>query len=301
MKYFFITALLFGLSLNLSAQGCSDAGFCTMESFQANHQDSSNTSTNNTFKIGESIGLGAKNILAHATYVDYGRKFGNAFKINLRVTSLFQTGNGISSFGISDAFVNGTVKFSDYVNFTAGAKIPLANANKKQNGIALPMDYQSSLGTFDAIFGLGFNLKGYKISIAAQQPITQNNNTFFSHLHPENSILREFQSTNNFHRYADVLISISKPLKLNKQWIFTPNLLPIYHVKEDTYSNLNNEVVNIAGSQGLTFNINLYFDYKINERNNLQINAGAPVIARKSRPEGLTRSGVVNLEYSVLF
>lgn len=298
--YCLVILILFFQSFSYS-QGCSDAGFCTLESFQANIEDSSVTQYSNTIKIGESIGLGAKNIIANANYIDYGRKIGENVKINLKLTSLFQTGSSINSFGISDIFVNSSFKLSDYFNTTLGVKIPLSNGNKKQNEISLPMDFQSSLGTYDLIFGIGLNIKKFVISMAIQHPLTKNENEFISTNYPLNSFLSEFQTTNNYKRFADLLLSVSKPFNLSEKIVFTPNLLPIYHIKNDTYTNFLNQETEINGSKGLTFNINLYLDYKINQKNSIQINAGAPMVARKARPEGLTRSAVINLEYSRKF
>jgi hypothetical protein len=77
--------------------------------------------------------------------------------------------------------------------------------------------------------------------------------------------------------------------------------LPIYHLSNDKYTNnlgIENE---IKGSQGLTLNGNAYLDYEINNKNALQLNVGMPFVVRDARPDGLTRSFVVNLEYKVKF
>jgi len=110
---------------------------------------------------------------------------------------LAQSGNGISTFGISDIFLNIKYKASEKTNLILGAKIPLTNANKSQNQLTLPMDYQASLGTFDLILGMGYRFKKIQWVIAIQQPLTQNNNTFNSEEYPENSNLK-FMSLNNY-------------------------------------------------------------------------------------------------------
>ena len=70
------------------------------------------------------------------------------------------------------------------------------------------MDYQSSLGTFDLIFGVGYQINKLQLVAAIQQPLTQNNNLFFASSYPEDSPLREFQSTNKFIRSGDVMLRV---------------------------------------------------------------------------------------------
>jgi len=49
--------------------------------------------------------------------------------------------------------------------------------------------------------------------------------------------------------------------QISERFVFSPSLLPIYHVAEDKYTDLSNVERNIKGSDGLTLNANL--EYKI--------------------------------------
>ena len=69
----------------------------------------------------------------------------------------------------------------------------------------------------------------------------------------------------------------------------------------DKYTDELNVEKEILGSQGLTLNGNIYFDYEVDSKNALQLNLGAPFIVRDSRPDGLTRSFIANLEYRIKF
>jgi len=51
----------------------------------------------------------------------------------------------------------------------------------------------------------------------------------------------------------------------------------------------------------LTVNINAYLNYKLNNVSGLEFSLGFPTIVRKSRPDGLTRGLVANLEYKIKF
>jgi hypothetical protein len=163
------------------------------------------------------------------------------------------------------------------------------------------MDYQASLGTFDLIFGIGYEFKKLQFVAAIQQPLTQNDNRFIATNYPTDSKLRTFQSTNKFQRSGDILLRVSYPFSLNSKLQFTPSILPIYHLTNDKYTYEFNIKKEINGSQGLTLNGNNYLDYEINSKNIIQINMGMPFIVRDSRPDGLTRSLIANLEYRIKF
>jgi len=292
---------LYGFGLNnLYGQGCSDAGFCTINSFKPNNADSTKI-FNNQFKVGAFLGKADNNISAYGTYLEYNRQLNTKFGIDAKLTTLAQNGNGISSVGISDIFVNTNYKANERIKFTLGVKIPLSNANKTNNNLPLPMDYQASLGTYDLIIGVGYEIKKIQFVAAIQQPLTQNSNQFIANNHPANSKFRTFQSTNKFERSGDVLLRVSYPINISSKLKLTPSILPIYHLVNDKYTDEFNVKKEIIGSQGLTLNGNAYLDYEINSKNIIQINLGMPFIVRDVRPDGLTRSFISNIEYRIKF
>lgn len=300
-KFILNTTILFCLLTNFSyGQGCSDAGFCTINSFKPNSADSTKV-LSNQFKIGAFYGKADNSISVYGNYLEYNRQLGMKFGIDAKLTTIAQNGNGISTFGLSDIFVNANFKASEKVNLTLGAKIPLSNASKTYNNLPLPMDYQATLGTFDLIFGIGYEIKKIQLVAAIQQPLTQNDNQFIATNYPINSKLRTFQSTNKFERSGDVLLRVSYPIYINPKLKLTPSILPIYHLANDKYTDEMNVKQEIKGSQGLTLNGNAYLDYEINSKNSIQFNLGLPFVVRDSRPDGLTRSFIANLEYSIKF
>jgi hypothetical protein len=88
---------------------------------------------------------------------------------------------------------------------------------------------------------------------------------------------------------------LSKNLKL------TPSVLSIYHLSNDKFTDEFNVEREIIGSEGLTLNGNVFLDYQINQKNGIQVNFGIPFIVRDTRPDGLTRSFITNLEYKIKF
>ena len=285
---------------NANAQGCSDAGFCTMNSLKPNNND--NISGNaNQIKIGASYGIADNSISAFGQYIEYNRQITDDFVIDAKFTALSQSGNDISRFGISDLYLNANYRVNNNSVLVLGTKIPLSDGNTMKDNLALPLDYQSSLGTFDIILGMSYEVHQIQFVIAYQQPLSHNNNEFLAENYPENSKLNSFQSTNKFKRSGDVLFRVSYPIMLGEKFKITPSILPIYHLSNDKFTNAFGVEEEIKGSQGLTLNANAYFDYEINSKNALQLNAGIPFIVRDARPDGLTRSFIANLEYRMKF
>ena len=300
IKILFMAIAILFLHNNILAQGCSDAGFCTINSFKPNHNDSTPV-YKNQIKTGLFLGKADNNILAYGNYLEYNRTIKDNLGIDIKLTSLGQGGNAIGTLGIADLFVTINYQTGKKLKWIGGLKVPLTTADKSKNNLALPMDYQASLGTFDLIFGIGYAIKKLQLVAAIQQPLTQNNNQFISTQYPVNSNLSRFQSTNKFIRSGDVLVRISYPLVIKPKLKFTPSLLPIYHLTQDKYTDEFNNQKSISGSDGLTLNGNVYFDYELNNKNTIQINFGMPFIVRPVRPDGLTRSLIGNIEYRVKF
>jgi hypothetical protein len=296
---FFLT-IIFNMPFQKTyGQGCSDAGFCTLNSIKPESEDSASM-RNNQMKIGVFYGKGDKSIKAWGNYIEYNHQLSEKTGFDFKITSLAQNGNGITVFGAGDFILTMNSKLTNRFKVTIGAKIPLANGNKTENNISLPMDYQSSLGTFDLITAFGYEINKVQITLALQQPLTQNKNEFIAENYHSNSPIRQFQSTNEFIRSGDILIRVSYPIKLFQNLKLTLSILPIYHIFNDEYhdSGVKKE---IAGSRGLTLNGNLFFDYELNQKNSLQLNIGMPFIVRDSRPDGLTRSNISNVEYRFKF
>lgn len=301
LKSILVFVLIQGcLAGNVNAQGCSDAGFCTINSFKPNHSDSLQL-VKHQLKVAAFFGKADLSISAYGSYLEYNRQLNRKWGLDVKLTSIAQNGNGISTYGLSDIFINANYRVNDKIHLTLGSKIPLSDANKKWNSLPLPMDYQASLGTYDLIIGFGYEFRKIQFAAALQQPLTQNNNQFIASDYPVDSELRSFQSTNQFERSGDVLLRVSYPFNVNSKLKFTPSVLPIYHLSNDKYTDLNNLKREITGSKGLTLNANIYLDYQINRTQIVQLNIGMPFIVRDVRPDGLTRSLIANLEYRFRF
>lgn len=278
------------------AQGCSDAGICTLNNLKPNSHTESNQ-----IKIGLTNGKGDHSINILGNYIEYSKNINSNINIDFKLTSISQNGSEFSIFGLGDIYINSAYKIKENTKLIVGVKIPLSNGNTKKDNFALPMDFQSSLGTFDIILGTSYSLNKFQLMLGYQQPLTQNKNEFLAENHLENSLFRNFQSTNQFKRSGDILIRLAYPLLISNKIKFTPSILPIYHIKNDKFVDVTGSQKQIIGSQGLTLNGNVFLDYELTKKSALQLNFGIPFIVRESRPDGLTRSYAMNLEYNIKF
>ena len=290
-KIFFILSLLFGYTF-VNAQGCSDAGFCTLDNLQV--QDTNSSLQKNALKFGLNLGQADNDVSVFGSYLEYHRTLSNVVDVDVKLNFLSQSVDNISSSALSDVYLVSNYKLNDNTKATVGLKIPLTNGNLKEDGFALPMDFQPSLGTLDIIIGASRRVNEFSFVLAFQQPLTQNDNEFVA---PPNS---EFISTNNFKRAGDILFRATYLTKVSDKFSVSPSLLPIYHIANDKYTDGSIEK-EIEGSSGLTLNGNVYFNYKLNNTSALELSLGAPFVVRDVRPDGLTRSFVANLEYKILF
>jgi hypothetical protein len=283
------------------SQGCSDAGFCTISNLKTEYDIEKDKEKNNQVKLGLSNGKADHNIGILAAYIEYNRIVKEKLSFALKLTSISQSGEPANSAGLSDLFLSTTYLGLKNTDLTLGLKLPLSDGNKLKDGMPLPMDYQSSLGTVDLILGIGYAIKRLKLSLAYQQPLTQNKNTFLSEEYPVGSEFSSFQSTNKYIRKGDALLRVSYGIGNQDKLIITPSVLAIYHLGDDEYTDADGVKMVIDGSQGLTLNGNLFIGYSINESNMLELSIGAPFVTRKARPDGLTRKYVATLEYRFRF
>jgi hypothetical protein len=291
-KLFILANLVFGMTYS---QGCSDAGFCTLANFKP--MSTEEKPLENTIKAGISVGGADHNIIIVSIYKEYNYKK-DKYSFGAKASFLAQIGSEVQTGNIGDIYItNGYSFFKDF-NATLGLKLPLTDGNLTKDKNILPLDHQSSLGTVDLILGASYKIKNVQVALGYQQPLSQNRNQFSS----ENIIgtFEKYQTTRNYKRAGDVMLRVSYPFEFNK-FKMTPSVLPIYHLSNDLYTDATNVEREISGSQGLTVNGNVYFDYKLNNKNAFQFNFGMPFVTRTARPDGLTRSWIATLEYAFSF
>lgn len=257
------------------AQGCSDAGFCSIGNL-SQHSNVQPLKKKLTFI--SPIGKGDEGVLVITPGIQYDVHVSRHWNLQAKVTTGYANGDMGSMFGLGDLVVSGVYNLPAKNGWVAsaalGMKAPLNNGDLK----GLPMQYQSSLGTFDLITGLSLGNQHWQFAGGWQQPLSGANGL-------------------SFKRKGDVLLRSAYLFQPLPSWSFNLGLLGIYHLGRDSYE----KMMPIAGSEGLTLNITAGGWWKINDRFTVGITGGTPLIAREVRPDGLTRKFVIAPEISYNF
>lgn len=292
----FILASLFQV-FSTNAQGCSDAGICSIGAYY-----STSAIKKNQLEFSSVFGAGEADVTYISPYISYSRNFNEKWAASLKITSSLASGSFGKRGSIGDAFATlhyqpstaGSYKWS----YTAGAKLPFNRGNLKINNHPLPLDYQSSLGTFDFIGGVGLNYKSWDFNAAIQIPVFNiNANSYIS----EYSGTDDFLTTNLFERKPDALLRTTYTIKTkSEKFTFKPNLLLIYHLSEDTFEDIFGNRMAINGSDGLTVNGNLISAYNF-KAGSIELSVATPFVVRDVRPDGLTRAYTVAIGYKTNF
>ncbi len=293
-----VTVLLF-VNLISFAQGCSDAGFCSLTS-----HDNSEKTTKNSIEAGFVFAAAEKDVTVFSQYITYSREFNSKFSMSFKATSSVSNGSFGTRGNFGDAFITGNYKLKSKVedkkwSIISGIKIPFTSANNKINEFPIPLVYQSSLGTFDLILGTNYNFKKWDFNAAVQIPVINiNKNSFVKEFSGTNL----FETTNLFERKSDGLLRATYSHKTkNGKFVFKPNILFLYHFGEDTYQDTFGNRQSINGSSGITINGNLIANYKLNSNSSLETSLATPFVVREERPDGLTRKFTAGLSYKYNF
>ncbi|MFD1257683.1 hypothetical protein ACFQ3S_12815 [Mucilaginibacter terrae] len=304
MKKIYLTCIALLCTAYSFAQGCSDAGFCSLSVLKNNITDSAN----HTLSFGLNYGVGKEQTNITNAYVEYGTKINSRLSFQSKLTATYATGFLGSAFDIGDIY--GTLNYSfktkaNYsINIIGGVKVPLTSGNhKNKDGKPLPLDYQASISTYDAIGGINYIVNhSWEFDAGIQVPVIQvNKSTYFPDEYSDPRA-KEFAPTNNFKRKSDILGRIGYYIQFSASNItLKPSLLGIYHLGTDTYEDRFGQITAITGSDGFTLNGSIVGTKKFNNGNSLEVLVATPFIVRKVRPDGLTRVGVINLQYTIAF
>lgn len=308
MKKVLFAASMFALSINKSgAQGCSDAGVCTIHSLKKNTDNYIKEDKKiNEIMIGFAFGKGERSVSYYTPYIEYTRSITDKTSVTGKVVFSAISGELANTSGFGDLFLSVNhaidVKRKWQKSFVVGLKIPFDEADIVKKGIHLPMPYQTSLGTTDLVLGLNFARNSFGATIAVQQPLKPiNDNKFLPENYPSVPLTNKYFPSNKFSRTGDVLLRLSYNFKLNKRFSIRPSFLSIYHEANDTYVDANKIRREIEKSAGLTANANVFVDYTLKNGSEFELSLGTPFIIRTNRPDGLTRSFVASLEYKFSF
>lgn len=286
------------------AQGCSDAGFCTIGNL--NHlQNEDDARKHQKISLLLPFGIGDETVFVFTPGLQYDNRFSKQWALQAKLTTNTASGNLGNATGLGDLFLSGTYSFPSKtkwnVSATLGTKLPLNKSDLEEGNKPLPMQYQGSLGTVDLITGVSITNNKWQFAGGWQQPLSGKNSNQFLPIYWNTADAVKYPPSKDFSRKSDVLLRAAYLYQLSKKFSLNGGLLGIYHLGKDNYINQSNQKVVIAGSEGLTINITLAAWYKINNRLQIGCIAGTPLVVRDVRPDGLTRKFVFSPEISWTF
>ncbi|MBK6264178.1 hypothetical protein JKA74_03945 [Marivirga sp. S37H4] len=312
LSTFFIAILIHGQETY--AQGCSDAGFCTMGAMKPDQAYNEKLpvklrSIDVTFYEGQS------NVSANikSGILDFGLITRNDIALQFKVPYMWVNGNFGSTSGLGDLSLSATKKIVDHQKYdilaTIGAKIPSGRSNlrHKEHDVVLPMYYQVSLGTYDFIMGASFINKDWLFSVGYQQPIIhQNENSFrgsvqnWAWYEGGMDYVWKHDEALDLKRGADVMMRVERNFRLSRL-NFNLGLLPIYRVTKDQGKDENGEYQKLEGTTGLALSALGGVGYRFNVFSSIKLIYGMQLADREYNPDGLTRKHVLNVTYHYNF
>jgi len=308
MRTIFSIALIVLIVADRSnAQGCSDAGVCTLHSIKNNAEGhESKDGKKNDISVGFAYGKGERSTNNYTGYLEYTRAITQRTSLTGKLGYSFISGELANTNGLTDLFLSVNHAFDAnkkwQKSFVVGVKLPFDGADIVENGIHLPMPYQTSLGITDLVLAINYNRKSFGATLALQQPLkAQNENKFLPGDYPAQPLALKYWPSNEFERKGDLVGRVSYKFKTGERFSIRPSLLGIYHLANDIYADDNKMRRPIYNSTGLTLNGNVFFDYRLKNGNGFELSLGTPFIVRDQRPDGLTRKIVASLEYQFSF
>ena len=308
MKKILYIVLLISVIEKLPAQGCSDAGICTLGSSLKKDQAFDKFS----FAINQTLGSAEQNVKVYNSQIEISKSLFKKAQVQLKLPYIFTQGNLANTQGLGDISASFTYQYyqkNDWsINYTLGFKLGVNAADKafeiqfpanNTMMMALPMVYQTSLGTHDILLGADARYKKvWRFALGFQMPIMQfNKNNFEASIAQNTPNASAYFTSNKLMRRPDALLRIDRSVAIGKRLQANAGLIAVYHLLHDRVYDINNTAsYAVHGSKGLTLNYAVSGTYSINKNFELSFRFAQPLIVRKTRPEGLTRHYVVGLE-----
>lgn len=195
------------------------------------------------------------------------------------------------------------------INVSLGAKIPTNDSNltefREGQARPLPMYYQTSLGTYDAIAGISFITRDWLIATGIQYPFNQNGNQFaYSEwdppVYPDPGYVREYDLATNLKRGTDVMLRVERNFRFSRVNV-SVGLLPIYRITKDQIENSEGKLEKLDNTTGLALSAIVTAGYSFNVRSGVKVLLGKRILHRSVNPDGLTREQVTSVSYYYRF
>ena len=193
------------------------------------------------------------------------------------------------------------------IQATAGLQFGMTTANLSDTrSRPLPMSYQSSMGSTEALAGVNFSWKEYlRIAAGYQQAIIrykQNDYTGLSYFNDPIYSSSDYTVGRKLYRYGDAMMRVEGHLTGNRAG-FTAGALGFYHVHDDLYMDPFYGWQYIKDSHGFSMNLtgNAFIRFGRYGSCKLDVSGAIPLITRAVRPDGTQRQWVIMPRFTYYF
>ncbi|HEV8513202.1 MAG TPA: hypothetical protein VGQ59_07985, partial [Cyclobacteriaceae bacterium] len=254
MKSWIPLFLFLIISFYSFAQGCSDAGFCTMGAMKPDQPYNKKIAVKlRSMEISFYRGSTTLTPIIYVATADMNFSLNRKTTFQIKIPFQHVEGRLATTSSLSDLSlcVTRNIYSSDKfdLNWSVGGKIPSNNSDFfTSDGNALPMYYQTSLGTWDVISGISLINRRWLIATGIQIPLNQNNNQFDWHrwdngnpTDPEEfEYVKLYPNSTYLKRGTDVMLRVERNFRLSR-FNFSVGLLPIYRITADKVTNFKGE------------------------------------------------------------
>jgi hypothetical protein len=322
MRSFLLFLLLAYFPAYVMAQGCSDAGFCTMGAMKPDQPYNKRVELKlRTLELSYYRGTTTLSPIISVANLDFGFSLNSRNSIQVKVPYQWvqgTLGNTASIGDLSFCYTRNLISSDRFdLNASLGAKVPTNNSNIMNGPNALPMYYQTSLGTYDFIAGISLINRKWLFATGIQIPLNRNGNTFDWNKPwvggdaDFQAYVRGYSNSAELMRGIDVMLRVERNFRLAR-FSFSAGLLPIYRITPDMVTVDAQPGDNIPGNrtsvdakgnvaEGLALTWIVTAGYNFNVHSGVRLLVGHKIVQRDFSPDGLTRELVSSLSYSYRF
>ena len=298
IKIIFLLVILTIGGLRLSAQGCNDAGLCSMGDLDGQGLgmgNKYNTQLSYFFVLGE------RQTLINTLQFEHRFMFlDDRVQVFLQLPFHYINGNLGQTFGVGDISLglNYTYirKKEIIASFLIAAKLPPNESNQTIDEKGVPMVYQTSLGTYAIAFGANFFYRKWQVGLGYLTPFGSNRNYFYHSEWPDNEDALKYTEMHDLQRGDDAMLRLNRFFYTKKNR-YNVGLLTLYRMQKDVITQ-GEERKALENSDGLTLNINLGYQRILSNNDAITVSFGAPLVTREVRVDGLTRTFVLMFTYA---
>jgi len=310
------------------AQGCSDAGFCTMGAMKPDQDYHKRVQIRlKSLTISYYAGLTKFDDLISAYQAEFNFALSKKSSVQFKLPYLQVNGTLANTNGLGDitlSFSRNLVQKENYqINATIGTKIPTGQPTlTSSDNRPLPMYYQTTLGTFDIALGTSIITKKWLFATGLQYAFNKVDNEFLWGRwtgHEHDHLANKYPRANQLKRGTDIMARVERNFRFAK-FNFNVGLLPIWRITPDKITMMNyeiestgkpNEVQNretgeilsfvTRKSTGLALTFLYGFGYNFSVKSALKFIGGQRVKRRDANGDGLSREQVFSFAYQYKF